>query len=387
MPSVHAERGASVAGRMATVKRIAILGSTGSIGTQALDVVRRHPDRYKVVALAAGSQADALAAQVDEFAPSLAVLARDDGSGRFATGDQALLDVATHPDADVIVNALVGSRGLVPTVRALEAGKIIALANKESLVAGGDVVMDLVGDDPARLLPIDSEHSAIFQCLAGNRMQDVRRIVVTASGGPFRGRSSLEDVTIDEALAHPTWSMGRKITVDSATLMNKGFEAIEAAHLFRIPIDRVEIAVHAQSTVHGIVEFVDGSSIVQASTPDMRLPIQVALAWPERLEGGAEPLPWSTLGSLTFEPLDTRVFRAPALCFEAMRRGGTSPAVLNAANEIAVDAFLESRLNFPGIVRVVEHVLSQHDTVAKPSLDEILDAEHWARAVAKEQIR
>ncbi|GAC1418652.1 MAG: hypothetical protein NVSMB57_13250 [Actinomycetota bacterium] len=265
----------------------------------------------------------------------------------------------------------------------MEAEKVVALANKESLVAGGDLVMRLVREQPERLLPVDSEHSAIFQCLAGNRLRDVRRVILTASGGPFRGRPSLEGITIDEALAHPTWKMGRKISIDSATLMNKGLEAIEAHHLFGVPIDRVEIVVHPQSIVHGIVEFLDGSSIAQASSPDMRLPLQVALSWPERLEGGAEPLAWSSLDALQFERLDTNVFHAPRLAYEAARRGGTFPAVLNAANEEAVAAFLASSLPFNGIVHTVEKVLERHSDSGTLTLEAILDAEHWARREAK----
>jgi 1-deoxy-D-xylulose-5-phosphate reductoisomerase len=374
------------------VKRISILGSTGSIGTQTLDVVRKHPDLFSVVAIAAGSNAELLAAQADEFRPALAVL----GSGSidlpagtaFRSGREGVLEAAAHPDADVVVNALVGSAGLLPTLEALDAGKTVALANKESLIAGGDLVMKRVAGEPERLLPVDSEHSAVFQCLAGNRMDDVRRVILTASGGPFRGRSrdELEDVTIEQALAHPTWRMGRKITVDSATLMNKGFEAIEAHHLFQVPIDRVELVVHPQSIVHGMVEFIDGSCIAQAASPDMRLPLQLALAWPDRLADGAEPLDWQTISSLNFEPLDSDAFPCPGLAFEAVRRGGTAPCVLNAANEEAVEAFLSERLRFGAIARVIETVLNAHTPIADPSLEDVLGAETEARVAAREQI-
>jgi 1-deoxy-D-xylulose-5-phosphate reductoisomerase len=374
------------------VKRIALLGSTGSIGTQTLDVVRKHPDRFSVVAIVAGSNAELLAAQADEFHPALAVL----GSGsidtpagtRFASGREGVLEAAAHPDADVIVNALVGSAGLLPTLNALDAGKTVALANKESLIAGGDLVMKRVSGSPERLLPVDSEHSAVFQCLAGNRMQDVRRVILTASGGPFRGRAreELEDVTIEQALAHPTWRMGRKITVDSATLMNKGLEASVAHLLFHVPIDRVALVVHPQSIVHGMVEFIDGSCMAQAATPDMRLPLQLALAWPERLADGAEPIDWQSISSLNFEPLDGNAFPAPGLAYEAARRGGTAPCVLNAANEEAVEAFLSERLRFGAITRVIETVLNAHTPVAEPSLDDVLAAETDARAAAREAI-
>ena len=374
------------------MKRISLLGSTGSIGTQTLDVVRKHPDRFRVVALTAGSNAELLAAQADEFRPELAVLdsgRADVRSGtRFAAGREALLEAAAHPDADVVVNAVVGSAGLGPTLAALDAGHTVALANKESLIVGGSLVTRRVADAPERLLPVDSEHNAIHQCLHGRAPGELRRLILTASGGPFRGCTPEEiaDATVEQALAHPTWRMGRKITVDSATLMNKGFEAIEAQHLFRIPIDRVELVVHPRSLIHGIVEYVDGSCIAQLSNPDMRLPLQIALAWPERLPEGAEPLDWQTIGDLTFEPLDTRTFPCPDLAFSAARRGGTYPCVLNAANEEAVDAFLAERLRFGAIARVIETVLERHDGVDDPSLEDVIAAEEWARAEARREI-
>jgi 1-deoxy-D-xylulose-5-phosphate reductoisomerase len=377
------------------VRRVAVLGSTGSVGTQALDVIRKHPDRFRVVALAAGSNAELLARQVDEFRPALAVLAAGDPARLEApagvtvrAGPAALLEAAAHPEADVVLNALVGSAGLLPTLAALDAGKTVALANKESLVAGGPLVTRRVADAPERLLPVDSEHSAVFQCLSAARLGDVRRVILTASGGPFRGRrrEELEEASVAEALAHPTWRMGRKITVDSATLMNKGLEAIEAHHLFRLPIDRVEIVVHPQSIVHGLVELVDGSLLAQASRPDMRLPLQVALAWPERLPGGAEPIDLAALGRLEFEPLDAEAFPCPALALEAARRGGTAPCALNAANEEAVDAFLSGRLRFGAIPRVVERVLERHEPILDPDLDDVLGAEAWARAEARRAI-
>lgn len=365
------------------MKRISILGSTGSIGTQALDVVRKHPDRFRIVALVAGSNGERLAEQADEFGPDLAVLASGEG-GRFATGDDAVAEAAAHPDADVVLNALVGSRGLLPTLAALDAGKAVALANKESLIAGGELVMDRVRESPERLLPVDSEHSALFQCLAGNRLEDVRRVIITASGGPFRGRrrDEIAGATVEQALAHPTWRMGRKITIDSATLMNKGLEAIEAHHLFRLPMDRVEVVVHPQSIVHGIVEFRDGSCLAQAARPDMRLPIQIALAWPERLDDGAEPIEWASLGSLDFEPVDGDAFPAVGLAFEAARRGGTYPCVLNAANEEAVGAFLDGRIRLLDVPRIVEEVLSAHRPAGGLTLEAVLGAERWAREEA-----
>jgi 1-deoxy-D-xylulose-5-phosphate reductoisomerase len=372
------------------MKRIAILGSTGSIGTQALDVIRKHRNQFEVVALVAGRNAELLAEQVDEFAPALAVLADAEppAGSYFSTGSDAVLEAATYPGCEVVLNALVGSRGLLPTLAALDDGKTVALANKESLIAGGDLVMSRVRAHPERLLPVDSEHSALFQCLAGNRLSDVRRVIVTASGGPFRGRShdDLASVRVDEALAHPTWRMGRKITVDSATLMNKGLEAIEAHHLFGIPMDRVEVVVHPRSIVHGIVEFRDGSCILQAANPDMRLPIQIALAWPDRLPEGAEPLEWSTIGSLDFEPVDRSTFRCLDVAFEAARKGETYPAVMNAANEEAVSAFLDERLDFLGIPSVVEDVLAAHRPSGALTLDAVLESERWARAEAQRRI-
>ncbi|HEX9713690.1 MAG TPA: 1-deoxy-D-xylulose-5-phosphate reductoisomerase [Actinomycetota bacterium] len=357
------------------MRRIAILGSTGSIGTQALDVVRKHPDRFRVVGLVAGSNAELLAQQRDEFAPSFAALVSQQ--------PDALDEAAVLDEADVVLNAVVGSRGLSPTIAALDADKIVALANKESLIAGGELVTSRAR--PGRLLPVDSEHSALYQCLAGNRLEDVRRVIITASGGPFRGRTreQLAAVTLDEALRHPTWNMGRKITVDSATLMNKGLEAIEAHHLFGLSMERVEVVVHPRSIVHGIVEFVDGSCIVQASRPDMRLPIQLALGWPERLADGAEPLDWPSLGALAFEPVDHEAFPALELAYDAARRGGTCPAVLNAANEEAVEAFLEQRIAYLDIVEIVRDVLAEHRPGGPPTLDSVLDAERWARAAAR----
>ncbi len=370
------------------MKRLAILGSTGSIGTQALDVVRKHPDRFDVVALVAGRNAERLAEQVDEFRPAMAVLVDGEPSDGVATGWEAVMDAAMFPEADVVLNALVGSRGLRPTLGALDAGKTVALANKESLIAGGELVMERARTNPDRLLPVDSEHSALLQCLAGNRIEDVRRVLITASGGPFRGRTRAElaEVDVEQALAHPTWRMGRKITVDSSTLMNKGLEAIEAHHLFGIPMDRVDVVVHPQSIVHGIVEFIDGSCLAQAARPDMRLPIQVALDWPTRLPEGAEPLDWAGLGSLDFEPVDHDAFPTLGIAFEAARRGSTYPAVMNAANEEAVQAFLDGALSWLDIPVVVEEALAEHDAPAALTLDGVLDAERDARAGSRARI-
>lgn len=368
------------------MKRLAILGSTGSIGTQALDIVRKYPDRFEVVALVAGRNAELLAEQVDAFAPPLAVLADGETGGAFATGWEAVLAAASYPTADIVLNALVGSRGLEPTLAALDAGKTVALANKESLVAGGDLVMRRAR--AGQIVPVDSEHAALAQCLAGRPSAEVRRVILTASGGPFRGRAraSLTDVTVEQALAHPTWRMGRKITIDSATLMNKGLEVLEAHHLFGIDIDRVDVVVHPTSIVHAIAEFTDGSSLVAASNPDMHLPIQAALSHPERLPGAVEPVAWDGLGALTFEPVDHEAFPAIDLARAAARAGGSAPAVLNAANEEAVQAFLDGALSFLDITRIVADVVAAHTPFPIDALAAVAEAETWARAEAQRRI-
>lgn len=369
------------------MRRIAILGCTGSIGTQALDIVRKHPDRFEVVALTAGRNAELLAEQVDEFEPALAVLAEGEPSTGISAGWGAVLEAAAHPAADIVLNALVGSRGLEPTLVALDADKVVALANKESLVAGGDLVMSRAR--PGKLVPVDSEHAALAQCLAGRPMDEVRRLILTASGGPFRGRARahLTDVTVEQALAHPTWRMGRKITVDSATLMNKGLEVLEAHHLFAIDIDRIDVVVHPSSVVHAIVEFTDGSSLMAASNPDMRLPIQAALSHPDRLPGAVEPISWGGVGALAFEPVDHSAFPAIDLARAAGRAGGSVPAVLNAANEEAVQAFLDGALSFLNITRTVADVVAAHTPFAIDSLAAVAEAEGWARAEAQRLIK
>jgi 1-deoxy-D-xylulose-5-phosphate reductoisomerase len=365
---------------MGPVRRLAILGSTGSIGTQALDVVRKFRDRFEIVALVARANAEALAEQTDEFAPDLAVLVEGESDGPFRTGWDGVLEAARHADADLVLNALVGSRGLGPTLAALDAGKVVALANKESLVAGGDLVMGR-----GTIIPVDSEHAAIAQCLEGRTTDEVRRIILTASGGPFRGRAraSLADVTVEEALNHPTWRMGPKITIDSATLMNKGLEVIEAHHLFTMAPERIDVVVHPTSVVHGIVEFVDGSSVLAAAAPDMRLPIQAALTHPERVAGAVEPVAWDGL-TLDFAPVDHDAFGAIGLARAAVRAGGSAPAVLNAANEEAVGAFLAGGIGFLRITEVVEEVLAAHDVIPIDSLETVMAVETWARTRAQE---
>lgn len=355
---------------------VVILGSTGSIGTQALDVIARHPDEYRVIALAAGGNVELLAEQARAFGVP-ADLARS------CLGEpDALAGLAAHPDADVVLNAVVGFAGLPATIAALEAGKRLALANKESLIAAGPVVAKARAAGGAEIVPVDSEHSAIWQCLRSGRHTEVRRIVLTASGGPFRGRTAdeLATVTRADALRHPTWQMGAKITIDSSTLMNKGLEVIEAHELFGVDYDRVDVVVHPQSIVHGMVEFVDGATVAQLSMPDMRLPIGLALGAPDRFPEAFGAIDWTTLGTLTFEPPDRSTFRCLALAYEAGRAGGTAPAILSAANEIAVEAFLADRIGWTAIAEIVEEVLSS----GAGSADEVSDV-LAADAVARER--
>jgi 1-deoxy-D-xylulose-5-phosphate reductoisomerase len=371
--------------------RVAVLGSTGSIGRQTLDVAARHPDRVRIVALAANRSGDILAAQARELGvrcaavcdPSCAPCADDLPAGASCgTGPESVVALAAADDVDVVVNALVGAAGLRASEAALRAGKRLALANKESLVVGGELLMPLAA--PGQLLPVDSEHSAIFQCLLGERPERVARIWLTASGGPFRGwtREALATVTVEQALAHPRWTMGPKITIDSATLMNKGLETIEAHHLFGVGYDRISIVVHAQSTVHSLVEYSDGSVKGHLGVADMRVPIQYALSHPDRWDAPVPPLDLTALGSLSFEAPDLETFRCLALALEAGRTGGTLPAAMNAANEVAVAAFLAGALGFTGIDSVVETVMNEHDTRRVESFEQLeqVDADSRRRA-------
>ncbi|HPW54706.1 MAG: 1-deoxy-D-xylulose-5-phosphate reductoisomerase [Thermoanaerobaculaceae bacterium] len=377
------------------MKRLAILGSTGSIGTSTLDVVARFPDRFEVVALAAGHNLELAAAQAKRYRPRLLATAdeedarwlRDELPGiEVLAGEAGRVAVATHPDASTVVGALVGALGLVPTWRALELGKDVLLANKETLVVAGALVMDLARRTGARLLPIDSEHSALHQALRSGAPEAVRRLILTASGGPFRTfpAAELEHVTVEQALAHPTWRMGAKITVDSATMMNKGLEIIEAHHLFGVEEARIEVVVHPESRVHSLVEFVDGTLIGQLSVNDMRLPILYALAYPERLPSPIGVLDLVEVGTLSFEPADEDRFPALRLARQALRAGGGMPAVMNAANEVAVQAFLARALRFVDIARVVEEVMAGSALGARPlgTLAEALAADAEGRALA-----
>lgn len=376
---------------------VAIAGSTGSIGTQTIDVIRSEPDRFRVVALAAWSSVDLLAAQAQELRPDVVVLVDPTRAAELAerlphgtelqTGPGALAEIGT--EADVCVNGVVGFAGLEVTLATLAAGRRLALANKESLIAGGPVVQTTLARPGAgHIVPVDSEHCAVHQCLRANASGDasrVARVVLTASGGPFRGRSRAElaDVTVEDALAHPTWSMGPKITVDSSTLMNKGLEVIEAHELFGVDYDRIEVVVHPQSIVHSMVELTDGATIAQLSQPDMRGPIGYALAWPDRLTTPFGRLDWATVGRLDFEAPDHQAFPCLGLAYEAGRAGATAPAALNAANEVAVAAFLDGRLAWSAIPDVLKAVLDGHDLGVADGVEAIVEADRQAREAAR----
>ncbi|CAN5325773.1 1-deoxy-D-xylulose-5-phosphate reductoisomerase [soil metagenome] len=352
------------------MRKVIILGSTGSIGTQALEVIGANRDRFEVVGLGAGSNRALVESQAAQF-----------GVASLALGADEAVQLVRDTDADVVLNGITGSVGLAPTIAALEKGVTLALANKESLIVGGELVTRLVS--PGQLVPVDSEHSAIAQALSGGTHAEVRRLVLTASGGPFRGRSreSLRDVTPREALAHPTWDMGLVVTTNSSTLVNKGLEIIEAHLLFDVPFDRIDVTVHPQSIVHSMVEFVDGSTIAQASPPDMRLPISLGLDWPHRVAGVGVPLDWTVASSWTFEPLDTDAFPAVALAKRVGVAGSTYPAVFNAANEQAVHAFHAGRIGYLDIVETIERVVDLHEA-GEMSLEAVFDAERWARTTA-----
>ncbi len=354
------------------MRRILVLGSTGSIGTQALEVIRAHPERFELVGIAAGSRSELLTAQAEHFHLEHTALGAHEA-------EQMVRDV----EADVVLNAISGSIGLGPTLAALESGRTLALANKESLIVGGSLVTALAA--PGQIVPVDSEHSAIAQALRAGEPSEVRRLVLTASGGPFRGRSrdELAAVTPAEALAHPNWDMGPMVTTNSATMVNKGLEVIEAHLLFGVELDDIEVVVHPQSIVHSMVEFVDGSTIAQASPPDMRLPISLGLDWPSRVGGVGVPLDWRTATSWTFEPLDHEVFPAVRLAKTVGRAGGTFPAVYNAANEEAVEAFHSGRIGFTRIVETIERVTDAHDPPEDLSRESLADAELWARDAAR----
>lgn len=374
------------------MKTIAILGSTGSIGTQALDLVRRNPEKFSVSVLSCGRRIERLKEQIEEFHPRMVVVQREEDAATLAVeypklqveyGDKGLI-AAAESSCDLVLNSLVGIRGMIPTYYALRAGNDIAFANKETLVAGGELIMRTSEETGRKLLPVDSEHSAIFQCLQQNSGQAVRRILLTASGGPFRGYTleQLRGVTLDQALRHPKWDMGNKITIDSATMMNKGLEIIEAKWLFDVDPDRIQVVVHPQSIVHSAVEYWDGSVLAQMGNPDMRIPISYAFSWPERLENDFKPLDLFAEGTLTFERSDPEVFKTLRLARQACSQGGTYPAALNGANEVLVQMFLEKKIGFTDIQDTIEKVLEVHKPENHLTLEGILEADRKAREAA-----
>ncbi len=381
------------------MKSLSILGSTGSIGLSTLDVVRQHPERFTVTGLAEGHDVNMLAEQIREFKPGI-VSVRDEQSAKqlrelldaekpdIHWGIEGAAAVGAAEGSDMVVSAIVGAAGLVPTVSAIKAGKDIALANKETLVVAGQLVSNLVKEHNVTLLPVDSEHSAIFQSLTGHRTEDIERIILTASGGPFRQTPAeeLKNVGPEKALKHPQWSMGAKITIDSATLMNKGLEVIEAHWLFDMPAEKIGVVVHPQSVIHSMVEYIDGCVMAQLGAPDMRAPIAYAIAWPERCESGIKKLDLTRIATLTFEEPDMDRFPALGLAFDALKAGKTYPAVLNAANEIAVAAFLDKRAGFTDIPAIVDKTMQAHDPYTAAGLEDYLAADKWARERAAEMV-
>lgn len=372
------------------MKNIVVMGSTGSIGTQTLDVVRAYQDRLKVVALAAGKSVDKMEAQIREFHPKYAVMWTkeayealkikvSDTDTKVLWGMDGLMEIAVCKEADVVLTAVVGMIGIRPTIAAIEAGKDIALANKETLVTAGHIIMPLVKKHGVKLLPVDSEHSAIFQSMNGEPKERIRQILLTASGGPFRGftRAQLEKVTLKDALKHPNWSMGQKITIDSASMVNKGLEVMEAGWLFDVTPDQIKVVVHPQSIIHSMVEYVDGAVIAQLGVPDMKLPIQYALFYPDRLPMAEEKLDFYKLSQLTFYEPDMETFQGLGLAYEAFRAGGSMPTVYNAANEKAVSLFLQEKISFLTIYDMIARTMEAHQVIQNPDVDQILETEAW----------
>ncbi|GAB4299048.1 MAG: 1-deoxy-D-xylulose-5-phosphate reductoisomerase [Desulfuromonadia bacterium] len=381
------------------MKRLGILGSTGSIGTSTLELVSLHPESYRVVALSAGTNIDILARQIERFRPEVVSVLDEAHAVRLAAllgdykpeifwGVTGMLQVAVHPDVELVVAAVVGAAGLVPTYGAIEAGKDVALANKETLVTAGHLIIPLVREKNVRLLPVDSEHSAIHQSLAGHRHEDVRRLILTASGGPFLDLplASLASVSVEDALRHPNWSMGRKITIDSATMMNKGLEVIEARWLFDIPADRIDVLIHPQSIIHSMVEYLDGCVMAQLGVPDMRAPIAYALAHPVRIETSVPFLDLASVGSLTFREPEPERFPCLSLAYESLAGDQTLPAVMNGANEVAVAAFLQGRIPFTRIHRVIRETMDAHRGGSGSTIEEILAADRWSREFCRSLI-
>lgn len=385
---------------MAMVKKISILGSTGSIGRSTLEVITENRDYFDIVALTAGRNIELLTEQIKKFHPRYVAVYSEkeadllkksdlpDPAPEIGYGQEGQVKAAGFPDNDIVLNALVGAAGLMASLETIKAGTNLALANKESLVVGGSLFEKESLKTKARILPVDSEHSAIWQCLYAGRDEEVRQIILTASGGPFRDRpiKEFDSITVEEALNHPTWKMGPKITIDSATLVNKGLELIEAVWLFSIPADKIKIVIHPQSIVHSMVEYIDSSVIAQLSKPDMKLPISFALFWPERMTANSARIDMAQAGRLDFMEPDENKFPALRLAREAAAAGGTAPAVMNAANEVAVDQFLNGKIKFTRITKLIEAVLVKHDVVSSPNLDDILESDSWARRETKQLI-
>lgn len=378
-------------------KRLSILGSTGSIGRNTLEVVAHHPERFKVVGFAVRSNIQLLESQINKFKPEVVAVFDESAAEslkkknlpvRILTGEQGLIEVATLARVDMVVSAIVGSAGLMPTYAAIKAGKDIALATKETLVMAGNIIMAEASKRGVKIIPVDSEHSALFQCLNGRDMSEVQRIILTASGGPFlkRSRAELKKVTPEAALRHPNWNMGKKISIDSATLMNKGLEVIEAHWLFNLPPEKIDVLLHPQSIIHSMVEFIDGSVVAHMSVPDMKGPISYALSYPQRFGNVLPVLDLAKVKKLTFERPDRRKYPSLSLTYEALKMGGTMPSVLNAANEVAVEAFLNRRIPFTGISRVVSDTMARHRVSKGESIEEIINASNWARQKAEELI-
>lgn len=380
------------------MKNISLLGASGSIGTQTLDVLRSHPDQFRLVAFSVGKNIDYAVKVIQEFSPQIVSVQREEdvlklqavsGNTKIVYGSEGLLEVALHPDAEIVVNAVVGSVGLLPTLRAIEAKKTIGIANKETLVTAGHLVMEAARKHNVSLLPVDSEHSAIFQCLNGENEKRISRLIITASGGSFRDktRDELHHVTVEDALRHPNWSMGSKITIDSATMMNKGLEVIEAHWLFGIPYEQIDVVLHKESIIHSMVEFEDRSVMAQLGSPDMRVPIQYALTYPDRLPlSDTKQLNLWERGTLHFEKMDQERFRCLRFAYEAGKAGGSMPAVMNAANEVAVEAFLQKRIGFLTVEDLIEKAMNHHNVIARPSLEEILEIDAATRRFVMEQI-
>ena len=377
------------------MKRLSILGSTGSIGRNTIEVISSHPDKFKVVGLAAKNNVELLKYQIQAFRPEIVAvfdetaaeaLRKMDLKVEILAGEQGLVRVATHKDADMVVSAIVGSAGLVPTYEAIRSGKDIALATKEALVMAGSIIISEASERGVKILPVDSEHSAVFQCLNGRDMNEVEKVVLTASGGPFLRKKipELDSVAPEEALKHPTWNMGRKISIDSATLMNKGLEVIEACWLFNLPPEKVEVIIHPQSIVHSMVKFIDGSMIAHMSFPDMKGPISYALSYPERFSDVLPMLNLAEVRELTFEEPDAARYPSLSLTYKAIRTGGTMPCVLNAANEVAVEAFLDKKISFTSIAHVVSGTMAEHKAFNAVTIGETINASNWAKSKAAE---